>query len=499
MATTQKRRIGTIAVYCLLALVIVVVLVLCVAAWKTHQFISSDVIAENVFVQGVNVSGLRPSEAVDRIRREWVAGLPPLILLKYHGGASSVTRDDLGVRLDIDGAVAEAVKVGRTGTLWQLLWHGLRGNGDPVQIRVATVIDAQRLKAAVEQIAKKANRPPRDARVRVRGEKVEVIPETPGVVVDVQDSVATLRKVLAEPEASEAKLVVRTTAPAIRAAQLKGFDTVLARYSTSFNSSDRNRTQNLRLAASLVNETVMLPGQTFSLNARLGPRTMSRGFEKAGTIVDGELVPTPGGGVCQIATTIYNAVLLAGMQVTERHHHSRPIPYTPAGRDATVSWGGQDLKFRNNLKHPVILLVATEGNRLRASLLGNHEDKVDVELIRSGFKSIPRAEKEVVDPTLPPGTRKVEKSGRDGVQVTLRRVIRKDGKVLKDEVLHTDVYRPETRVIRVGPPVPLAAAGKAETASPPTAKPAKPEAKPTPRKPAASSAKPSAASSKHRS
>jgi vancomycin resistance protein YoaR len=247
------------------------------------------------------------------------------------------------------------------------------------------------------------------------------------------------------------ELTVRSTQPHILAKDLSGFDTVLAEYTTSFNAGDRNRAENLRLAASMINETVILPGDTFSLNQHLGQRTVERGFKEAGTIVDGELVPTPGGGVCQVATTIYNVVLLAGMQVTERQHHSRPIPYVPAGRDATISWGGPDLKFRNNLKHPVILLLSAQDGRLTARLLGNREDKVEVELVRSGFKTIPKVEQWLLDPTLKPGEVRVKENGRNGTQVTLSRIIKKNGRAMKTEILHTDVYKPAPKVVLVGP------------------------------------------------
>jgi len=432
----------------------VLLVALGLAGWATYRFRAGELIAPNVFIEGVDVAGLRPVEAQAKVLREWGGGLPAAVLLTWPDGSASLSRKDLGCRLDVDQAVRRAGMVGRTGAIWQAVLERLRGRRARADLRVTCSADTRRLREALEELSLKVDRAPRDARVRVQEDGVEVIPEKLGVKLDLDASVGTLRKALADPRLEKAEIVVRTAKPAIVADDLRGFDTVLASYATSFSSGERNRTENLQLGASLLNETVLLPGQGFSLNQRLGPRSTDRGFKHAPTIVNGELVPTPGGGVCQIATTLYNVVLLAGMRVTERHHHSRPIAYTPAGRDATISWGGADLKFRNDLKHPVLLLVTADESRMRARLLGNHEDDYEVELARSGFKSVPRQEKEVLDPTLKPGERKIEKPGRNGTQVTLARTIRRGGQVLKKEVLHTDVYAPETRIVRVGPQAP---------------------------------------------
>ncbi|MCR6545526.1 VanW family protein [Dehalobacterium formicoaceticum] len=135
-------------------------------------------------------------------------------------------------------------------------------------------------------------------------------------------------------------------------------------FSTNFNASDKERTQNLKLAAQAIHNIELSPGKRFSFNETVGPRTPQRGYEKAGVFVNKELVDGYGGGICQVSSTLYNAVQNAGLSIVERHSHSLPVSYVPKGKDATVSYGALDFKFKNNLETPVSLKTRVEGNKL---------------------------------------------------------------------------------------------------------------------------------------
>ena len=147
---------------------------------------------------------------------------------------------------------------------------------------------------------------------------------------------------------------------------------------------------------------------------------------------------------------MYNVALLANVDMIERHKHSRPVDYVPTGRDATVYWGQYDLKFKNSLKHPILLLTTVGGGEVSFKILGSREDKADVEIIREGLSRIPRNEKEVKDPELEEGKKEVEEEGRDGWRVTVYRKATRDGEVIRDEKLHTDVYASQTRIVHIG-------------------------------------------------
>ena len=135
-----------------------------------------------------------------------------------------------------------------------------------------------------------------------------------------------------------------------------GEKTISSYYTTLIDRSV-NRTNNVKLSCQAIDGLILQPGQVFSFNVTSGPRTQERGYQVAPIFVGKKVVPGRGGGVCQTSSTLYNSVLEAGLEVVERHPHSLPVAYVAAGRDATVSWEGADLKFRNNLDVPIKILA----------------------------------------------------------------------------------------------------------------------------------------------
>lgn len=148
-------------------------------------------------------------------------------------------------------------------------------------------------------------------------------------------------------------------------------------YVTYFNSYNKSRTNNIKKSAEAINNYVLFPGETFSFNQIVGQRTKERGYTPAPIIVRGELSEGIGGGICQVSSTLFNAVDRAGLKIVKRYSHSKRVPYVPPGRDATVSWYGPDFVFSNNYKHPILIRSKVSGGSI-AILLYSTED-VDVE------------------------------------------------------------------------------------------------------------------------
>lgn len=193
------------------------------------------------------------------------------------------------------------------------------------------------VRAEVERMAKAINKAPVNA--RFDKDTMEILPEENGLTVDVT---ATVEAVMTAQPQEEVKLKVIVLEPEITADIFRSIDKKIAEFSTSGGGS-RGRTDNLYVAAKYMNGTVLAPGDVFSFNKVTGPRTIERGYSMA-PVVGGMGI---GGGVCQVATTIYNAAMLAGMEIVERHPHSVRVYYVPPGRDATVT-NYIDFKFRNS-------------------------------------------------------------------------------------------------------------------------------------------------------
>ena len=147
---------------------------------------------------------------------------------------------------------------------------------------------------------------------------------------------------------------------------------VLASFQTK-HTDNANRNTNLKLACQAINDTILMPGETFSFNNCLGERTSQKGYKPAGTYVGNELVDTVGGGICQISSTLYNCALLADLQIVDRINHGLPVNYVDYGLDATVSWGYPDFKFKNNLDFPIKLQAEVSGGYVKMEILGTDE------------------------------------------------------------------------------------------------------------------------------
>ncbi|MED4589409.1 VanW family protein, partial [Priestia flexa] len=133
----------------------------------------------------------------------------------------------------------------------------------------------------------------------------------------------------------------------------------IASFTTKFRPNDTGRNRNIQLSAEAINNTILGPGDYFSYNSVVGPRTVERGYQQAPEIINKELVMGIGGGICQTSSTLFNAVDKAGVQIVARSHHSKDVGYVPKGRDATVSWNGPDFKFMNNKSYPIIIKTYT--------------------------------------------------------------------------------------------------------------------------------------------
>lgn len=209
-------------------------------------------------------------------------------------------------------------------------------------------------------------------------------------------------------------------------------------------TSNSKRNTNIKLAAQAINGIVLQPGEEFSFNDRVGQRTEEKGYKGAGAYNNGEVVEEIGGGVCQVSSTLYNAVLKAGLKTTKRQSHTYEPSYVTPGTDATVSWNGPDYKFVNSSSSPIGIRASYADQTMTVSIYGIPvlEEGVTYSLKSTKLKDtgIP-APVYAEDPTLQPGEEKVKSNGSSGSQWETRLVIKKDGEVVSQDVDHTVTYK----------------------------------------------------------
>jgi vancomycin resistance protein YoaR len=307
-------------------------------------------------------------------------------------------------------------------------------------------LDPQRVAKAVEPMLAQWRRRAANARFVLDGTRVRIRPSRPGLAVDgrwVADSVAAATE-SAIPRASLRLKQVRADLTTGEAERL-GIRERISTFTTDMGTSSSNRIHNVQLMADYIDGTIVRPGETFSFNESVGPRTAERGFREGQMIIGSLLLPSIGGGVCQTATTLFNNAFELGLPIVERHNHSFYISHYPMGRDATVSWGGPDFGFENDLESGILIKTSYTDSTLTFSFYGTDPKRRVVSA--TGERANWRSPKTTyaLDPYAPRGSvRTVSGSNQAGFDVTVTRKVYERGK-LKRRDAFTSAY------IAVGP------------------------------------------------
>jgi vancomycin resistance protein YoaR len=300
------------------------------------------------------------------------------------------------------------------------------------------------------EIKKEIDSKPKDATLTYAAGKIDITRETDYRNLDIDRNIELVENQLGKGIFGSIKLQVDERKPRLTYDALSAVNGVISSFSTQFNRNDVNRTDNIKLACSRMENRILLPGESFSMNDTLGPRTQDNGYKEAPIIFKNELVPGTGGGVCQVSSTLYNTVLLAGLDVIERTHHSMPLTYISPGRDATINENSIDFRFVNDSGYPVVLRAYVSGSRLYISMLGKKRE--DGLVIRLKTQTIgvymPEPDEIILDYTLPYGQMIVERKPVKGVRVILYREAYKNGSLEWREKLSVDYYKPVQGIIR---------------------------------------------------
>lgn len=277
----------------------------------------------------------------------------------------------------------------------------------------------------------------------------EIHPEVEGVDFNVEEAKAMIQA--EEKEEYTIKLTITKPKVTVNDIGTEAFPDKLGTFTTRYDAGNRDRTTNLILACQKLNNQVVLAGDTFSYNKTLGERTIAAGYKNAKVYENGQVVDGIGGGICQISSTLYNAVVDANLSIVERRNHQFVTSYVPAGKDATVVYGMTDFKFKNTRKYPIKIIATAQNGIATISIYGNKEEvEYDVTLEVRQLSTIPTTTKYVEDSSLPVGTEKVKQAGANGVKTETYLVKKLNGKVVSREVISRDTYNAMQRIVLKG-------------------------------------------------
>lgn len=304
----------------------------------------------------------------------------------------------------------------------------------------------------IEKIRNEIYKEPQNASVSKDKEtgKTQVNTHVNGVDFDI--SIEEAKKIIAE-DKEEYVIPLKIIVPDKTLSDLgeEAFPDKLSEYSTIFDSSNRNRSNNLAISAEKIDGTIIMPGETFSYNQTVGERTIAAGYKEAGAYAGGKVVQDVGGGICQTSSTLYNAALLANLEIVDRSNHQFLTSYVDASRDATVAWGSIDFQFKNTRTYPIKIEASAKNGVCEMAIYGIKEDKEYEVVIESEVLSyIPFTTKYENDDSLEEGEEVIEQSGYTGCTSEAYKILKLNGKVVSKTLLSKDTYDPMTRIIRRG-------------------------------------------------
>ncbi|ACM60200.1 vancomycin resistance protein YoaR [Caldicellulosiruptor bescii] len=416
------------------------------------KVLDTDRIYKGIYVEGVHLGGLTTEEALELLKKTYFEPLQnKKVEVIVEDKSYFLEYSSLGIKMDIDKAVEKAYSIGRKGNFATRFKEIKKVYENPVVIRLNFEYDENKLKKFVDELFNTYYQSPVNASIKKVGDQFVITPERIGKKLDYGYLLNKLKDIIKNKQ--EGKVYVRflRITPRITASELSKVKEIIGSFTTKFDSSNVARSENIRVAAQKINGSLVMPGEIFSLSKVIGPVTVENGFKIAKVIVNNEFVDGVGGGLCQIATTMYNAVLMAQLKVVERAPHSALISYVPPGRDATIASGSIDFKFKNTTNAPIYVESYTSKNTVTVNLYGKNNHKAEIVKFESEIiERVPYKKVYKNDPTLPQGVEKLSNKPQNGLKVKTYMLVYKDGRLIERKLLSYDYYKPVNAVILVG-------------------------------------------------
>jgi vancomycin resistance protein YoaR len=392
--------------------------------------VSETELRKEVKVDGISIAGMSREEARDAIEKKYQWGMK----VTYHDDQYEL-KNLLDIKLD---SLLEEIYSGEPKESYTLDFNGL---DEDVQAEVKAIAgkwDVAAKNGSISGFDKSAG-------------KFVYSGEKNGVVIN-QDKLAS--DILTQLKDKNFQAVIaaegKEVAPKITEAQAKEMYKVIGTYTTT-TTANSARNKNIELASEALNGVILQPGEEFSFNKATGERSTAKGYRPAGAYLNGELVEEPGGGVCQVSSTLYNAVVFAGISTTERHAHSYEPSYVTPGEDAMVSYGGPDMKFVNNSTTAIAIRTSFADRKLKISIVGIPILEEGVTLSMTSKKTAELDAPAPVyeeDQTLQPTEEKIVKAETKGSRWVTNLVTKKNGVVVSDEFFHNSTYRGKPATIK---------------------------------------------------
>ena len=435
--------------------VVLVCLVIYFAMYRYVNRTDAKVIHEHVYIGETDVSGMNEEEAKQALlaRVEEYGSVKTTIQVGEE--STETTLRELGFSMgNVDKTVKQAINYGKTGSVWKR-WNQLRKLKKENKIFDDDfALDKEKTSAVIAEKAQTLEVRAQNATIRHTGNGFEITDEVEGTIIDTDTSIEKLTEYLNtewDYKDLEFEAIQTVEEPEIRREDLESIQDELGSFYTVAGSG--SRVTNIARATELINGTVLMPGETYSVEQATIPYTEENGYVSGSAYENGQVVQNIGGGLCQVSTTLYNAVLYAELEIVTRSAHSMIVTYVDPSRDAAIAEGLKDLQFKNSYDTPVLIEGYLDGsNNLWFHIYGKETrpSNRSVEYESETLEVLDYTTKYVTDSSLPLGKMNSEGSKINGRVAKLWKVVYEDNKEVSRKVMNNSRYNPSEFKITVG-------------------------------------------------
>jgi len=414
----------------------------------------SGVIPSTVYIEGVDVSGLTVDEAqaaIDSLVNQY-AQSP--ITLTTSCGSITVTAEELGLSVKENNVISEALNLGKEGSLLKRYKAKKDLEKSPKSYDLEFTVNENLILAAIEANEETFTAEPIDSTLeRVEG-GFNIIEGQNGVTLNLSDSVANVKSYFENNWTNGSATIALAESveyPRGTPEELGKVKDLIGSFHTDFSSSAAGRYKNVVNGCSKIDGTLLYPGEQFSVYGAVSPFEPENGYELAGSYENGQTVQTYGGGICQVSTTLYNAIINAELQIDERFNHSMIVTYVKPSMDAAISGTAKDFKFTNNTDAPIYIEGYCSGGVIYFNVFGQETRPANRKVVyESVTLSTTEAGVSVIgDATLPVGQISTS-AAHTGYTAELYKVVYEDGVEVSREKFNSSRYNPSNRTVRVG-------------------------------------------------
>lgn len=449
----MKKRIGLL----LLAVFVAVAVGLAAYGWNYYKkYVDIEDIYPGVRIQGIDVGGMTEQEA-QRVVDQYVENVSKeKVTLQVEGQETSFSLSRIGLQCKNPNTSEEAGQFGRTGNILKRIMEIQKLSTDGVDIPLQFSVDEAKLEKVLKKKTKHYLTKKKDAQITREGDQFQIQKEVNGISIDIEKNARDIAAIIQD-DGWDQKAVVFPMDYEVDFAthteeELSAIQDVLGTFTTSYAGSATGRCINVENGTRLINGAVLYPGETMSVYDKVAPFNSDNGYCLAGSYSNGQTIQTYGGGICQVSTTLYNAVLRAELSVKERENHSMTVHYVDLSEDAAISGTDKDLKFKNNLDTPVYIEGKISGKTVTFTIYGKEyrDAKRTIAFVSQQLSSKAPSEKKIKDNTMEEGKTVVEQQGGNGYTAKLWKVIYEDGEEIERVQINSSSYQPSQRIVRVG-------------------------------------------------